>query len=633
LQDGGAGVSGAVVKVILQRADGITDTVILTEAKSGLYQAAYVIPDAPGIVAAETTAVGNDNGLSFNRQTNLVITIQSDDAQFAGTYSEQPRNDNQDLLYENLDFTVDIEAMAASEATLLTADLTAQSKLVAFTAINVSLTPGTQAITLQFDGSQIRASNLNGPYTVSRLSLIDSDLGVPAQMLENIWTTAPYNWQEFGACYTLTLVNNPSFGGNVQANPVPNCNNATQYSVDTTLTLTAKPAQGYIFTNWIVDGNGATNPIQVALDGNKTVAANFLEVTWGEPAMITMTADPLQLSADNTSLSTIVATVMDANGNVIPAQNVTFATTLGTLNSFNATTNAAGVATVALKAPSTSGKATVLAQAGTATESVQVEFIVSYQPGDCNGNQTVGASDITALALEFFDGDDNKNPGDTANGTYPGNPGCDANADAHIGASDITCIALIFFNGPGACSVSTRTAASASPVLSVATQIPATAGGQVTVPIVLQANGGDVSSLLFSLDYDETWLSFDPTDDNQDGLPDAVTFNLPAQYVRAVTFDANDTDGELDVMLASFAAQPAVLVDGTVLSVTLHTGTPSAMTEAAVSFSQAPAASFGNSKGQDVAGMTAAGSVLIAVAPDPATPNSIIYLPLISHDR
>jgi sugar lactone lactonase YvrE len=88
------------------------------------------------------------------------------------------------------------------------------------------------------------------------------------------------------------------------------------------------------------------------------------------------------------------------------------------------------------------------------TGKVKVFQIMSstFEPGDCNGDGIVSAGDISALALEFFDGDGNV-PADVAGGTFPGNPaGCDANEDGIVSAGDVSCTALLFFNGPGACS-------------------------------------------------------------------------------------------------------------------------------------------------------------------------------------
>lgn len=72
--------------------------------------------------------------------------------------------------------------------------------------------------------------------------------------------------------------------------------------------------------------------------------------------------------------------------------------------------------------------------------------------GDCNGDGSVGAADITAVALEVYDGDNNINPNDAVNGTYKGSVLCDANQNGVIDAADSECVAMIFFNGPNACA-------------------------------------------------------------------------------------------------------------------------------------------------------------------------------------
>lgn len=161
-------------------------------------------------------------------------------------------------------------------------------------------------------------------------------------------------------------------------------------------------------------------------------------------------------------------------------------------------------------------------------------------------------------------------------------------------------------------------APSTGPELIIPNQVPAEAGGTVTVPVTLTANGNAITSLIFSVDYDAAWLSLDPTDSDEDGIPDAVTFDVPAAFATSATFDGNDTDGEIDVMIADLSPPLAGLPDGDVLSITLEVASPSGATEAAVNFSHDPPASFGNTEGQSVAGTTDGGSVLISSGSCPA---------------
>ncbi len=392
LQQTGAGMAGATLVVDVFRSDGIVETISFTDQGNGNYVATYTVPNLPGFLPSRVTATGIADGLPFARQVNLATMIIPNDVEVSSAYADQRQNDNNDSLYERLDFPVQLTGSSTAPYTII-GELAASGQTVAQTVSNFQLGPGEQTVVLSFNGNDIRTSQLDGPYTLARLSLIRADLGVPAHALENVYTTAFYRWQEFGGCHTLTIVNNPSFGGAVNLNPPPNCNGGTQYSIDTAVELSAAPNQDYIFTNWIADATGVTSPIQVTIDGDKTVAANFLEITWGAPAVVTLATDPLTLTAGGSSVSTIMATVTDATGNIIPLQSVAFATTLGTLNTNNITTNPAGVAIVALTASTTAGIATITASADAASDSITVTFLPASP-----ATVTVAADPISIIA-------------------------------------------------------------------------------------------------------------------------------------------------------------------------------------------------------------------------------------------
>lgn len=259
-------------------------------------------------------------------------------------------------------------------------------------------------------------------------------------------------------------------------------------------------------------------------------------------------------------------------------------------------------------------------------------------PGDCNSDQAVNAGDASAEVLEIYDGDGDV-PADTPGGTFPGDAGCNANEDTVVDAGDISCTVLLIFNGPGACdsAVGLTSATdlraplgpvtlSGAPALTVPDQVPVSPDGEVTLPVQFTANGSSVSSLVFSLDYDQTWLTFDPTDSDQDGIPDAIGFSLPDTFSGSVTFDGSDMDGELDFFVGDLFPPLASLPDRTIVTITLNVvGSPSSTMDVAVNFSQEPAASFGDTLGQTVPGTTNDGSVLIAsvICPDLVDPPSV----------
>ena len=91
--------------------------------------------------------------------------------------------------------------------------------------------------------------------------------------------TMRYEVGNGGACHTLTTRGNPSAGGTIAASPTPDCNNGTQYSSGTVVTLTANANTGFAFSSWGGAVTGSTNPATVTITDDKSVTANFVEFT------------------------------------------------------------------------------------------------------------------------------------------------------------------------------------------------------------------------------------------------------------------------------------------------------------------------------------------------------------------
>ena len=68
--------------------------------------------------------------------------------------------------------------------------------------------------------------------------------------------------------YTLTVATS----GSGTTNPAAGTHT---YASGTSVTVTATPASGYAFTGWSGAATGTTNPVTIAMDGNKTLTANF----------------------------------------------------------------------------------------------------------------------------------------------------------------------------------------------------------------------------------------------------------------------------------------------------------------------------------------------------------------------
>lgn len=189
------------------------------------------------------------------------------------------------------------------------------------------------------------------------------------------------------------------------------------------------------------------------------------------------------------------------------------------------------------------------------------------RPGDCNSDDGVDAGDIPAIGLEILD-EDGSDWLNVHQGSFVGSPvGCDANRDKAVGVADLICSMLIFFGDDSCTSAPSlrRTAIAAG--LSIPA-IDAVAGESVEVPIRMSSNGHQIAGAAFSLEFDQESFSFDPADENEDGIPDAITFTLPHGALNSATFDAQDN--RLNVVVGHISLPQKALSDGTIATVTLQ---------------------------------------------------------------
>jgi predicted phage tail protein len=293
LSNGTTGIPGAAVTAQINRADNITDTVTLAHQGNGVYTANYLVPNAPGYLPVSVTATGSDGGTAFERQESLMLAIAPQTAQLTGSYSDSAVDDDGDGLFDNLNIQVGVNPSVSSDFTL-SGDLVVGSQIVAHAGAYVSLTTGAQNVTLSFSGDDIRATNLNGPYTLTNLTLSDMTYGsIPVVSATNVYTTAAYTAADFAAtCYTLNLAANPPFGGTLTPDIAPNCNGGTQYTSGGVVTLTSTANAGYKFSGWSGDTGGAANPITLTIDEDKTAIADF-SVSLSAPSLLSLPENAL----------------------------------------------------------------------------------------------------------------------------------------------------------------------------------------------------------------------------------------------------------------------------------------------------------------------------------------------------
>ena len=136
----------------------------------------------------------------------------------------------------------------------------------------------------------------------------------------------------------------------------------------------------------------------------------------------------------------------------------------------------------------------------------------------------------------------------------------------------------------------------AGPSLTIPESIPGVPGGSVIVPVTFDADDTQIASMVFSIDYDERYLTFDPT------VPDAYEFFLPGGqgFVSDCSTNHADTDGEIDCYITQLTLPLDPIPDGAILRLVMQVGTPGWPVLARVGFSTDPYPSFGDTFGQSV---------------------------------
>jgi uncharacterized repeat protein (TIGR02543 family) len=90
-------------------------------------------------------------------------------------------------------------------------------------------------------------------------------------LVQGGWDTATVNTRDSAEIYdpgTFVITLTQSTHGNITGN-------SNHYLPGTTAHLTASPSPGYVFTGWTGNASGATNPLPILMNADKTIGATF----------------------------------------------------------------------------------------------------------------------------------------------------------------------------------------------------------------------------------------------------------------------------------------------------------------------------------------------------------------------
>lgn len=430
---------------------------------------------------------------------------------------------------------------------------------------------------------------------------------LPAATIVGSLTTADSDGADTHA-YTLTGGDVADFaiaGSDLKSNTSFNYEVKASYTISITTDDGVSGSFEKAFTITVDDANDAP----VAVDDLESAPGVPIIVVGGGGAAI----DVLANDTDEDAADTLTVNTVTNGTQGTVANNGTAVTYTPTDAAFNGADSFTYVATDDGTPSQLSNDATV-----------NVAIVANDPRGDCNTSGSVGVPDITSIILEYFDGDSNSAWWQIYQSGFLGSPrGCEANNDSQIGFGDISCTVLIFF-GDDSCTQSNLAAAAngTAAQLAVAANPTADPGDSVQIPIHLTGNGHEVVAAGFTLNFDVTQLSFDATDANEDGIPDAIAFDVPAGMTTYANYNSDLNRVEIAVYSFNIAAPP--LNDGLLATIELQVRTDA---DAASTELNLDDGSLGNGEGQDVPVDVTDGT--ITINDESRTATESIFLPFV----
>jgi hypothetical protein len=200
---------------------------------------------------------------SASAGSNIVfpVTFQAGSVSIAGLQF--------DVQYDNTVMTVTASLGAAASSagkSLYTADVTANTKRVVITGMNVTAISSGTVVNLSVT---LNANDVTGVSQLNFANVVATDPnGMPTSITSSNGAVTIVGATQ----YLLTTSASPSGKGSVTASPA----SATgYYNAGTAVQLTATAATGCTFSSWSGTATGVTNPMTITLSAAQTVTANF----------------------------------------------------------------------------------------------------------------------------------------------------------------------------------------------------------------------------------------------------------------------------------------------------------------------------------------------------------------------
>ncbi len=171
----------------------------LGQMSPGIYAGPVTLPETPGYADVRVTAIGfASEGTAFNYAVATELQLASSAFTLTGIYAEQKIPSYYSYRYEDLWITVGITTPVISAATVSGVLVDPQGRFVAAANAPQYIYPNDPTGFLWFRGEDIVRSQLDGPYTLQRVTIEDLDSnGVLAAEAVDAYTTQPHKYTDF----------------------------------------------------------------------------------------------------------------------------------------------------------------------------------------------------------------------------------------------------------------------------------------------------------------------------------------------------------------------------------------------------------------------------------------------------
>ena len=206
-------VPGGSVTTRIQRPNDTVETIPLFDdgnhqdgaENDGVFGTTYYKTKMAGEYGFLFTATGTYNSESYERTGTAVLMIAPANASLTGQYSDHGIDDDGNNLYDWLEVLAEIIVTDPSTYAL-SADLYAGDTFIAHAAEKLTLEAGNKEIPLRLSSEAISGKQLDGPYEVRSVMLLDeSQTTLLIEAHDNVHTTSSYSYRQFGSGYNVHL--------------------------------------------------------------------------------------------------------------------------------------------------------------------------------------------------------------------------------------------------------------------------------------------------------------------------------------------------------------------------------------------------------------------------------------------